>query len=820
MFVKESNYILVPSGRTPPSERRHEIHLIGAKAAGLATLPPHWTPPFFVVSADLYRAWEAADEIGRRETLTQVCIAIQTRCETTLAGGWNNGVVLRSSAVNETMNERGAYESREIPADFGPDALRHSIEKIYESFAQSGGTGAIAIVVQARAHCVLVGHLSNERRVSKSVNHWMWEVEAPNEAESRFNSQRSKPANDHEHLVQETSTAAFEPVLKRVGRWCTGLKSGRTHLEWGASSNKIWLFQIDFEDDQPDSGQDPRALLRASDQSPAGPLPSGSPFHLVDGMESTGWSKIDKIKEFVVDRVAPYPSLHFITGSDFEAARASGLDLTKDIQAVAGDRAVCRTDCRAPGVSKVNLPRTDSVSAEQAITFMIETLSSLRAQGANSEDVCFIIHKFIPAVVAAWALARPTDQIVLVDSLWGLPDGLQYLTHDTFEYDLKRNECSSETIRFKPTFLQETSSGDWVLVRVSRNLTRHRSLAAFDLRDVATQTYNIASRLNKPVQMMWFCDVPEKAGVGRNVPWFMMPPEETSSQLIRRSIAPGLKKLTITTIEDLKDKTSSADGRFVLQLEPKADLFRDSVFIDAVARVAREKNLPVALTGSVLSHAFYSLERAGVSVVTLGGNRKRVRRKQIFRKLVRDEIPIHIAEHGERASLAHIDKSESRAALVVKLFEEAHELLVAVTLQEVIGELADLLEVIRSLSTSTGVDWESVTRAADEKRRSRGSFERNTVLLETSWPKWSEAAESGVPKTIPLKELGRVIHDDDGTHTLTFPALLARGADNVIELSDGSRIAVSITGSGVKIQDLGSSMSDAGRQLAFDFGDE
>ena len=41
------------------------------------------------------------------------------------------------------------------------------------------------------------------------------------------------------------------------------------------------------------------------------------------------------------------------------------------------------------------------------------------------------------------ALAYPDRQVVLVDSLWGLPDGLQYLNHDTFEFDLKRGETSS-----------------------------------------------------------------------------------------------------------------------------------------------------------------------------------------------------------------------------------------------------------------------------------------------------------------------------------------------------------------------------------------
>jgi hypothetical protein len=58
-------------------------------------------------------------------------------------------------------------------------------------------------------------------------------------------------------------------------------------------------------------------------------------------------------------------------------------------------------------------------------------LADLKGRGATPNEVCFIFHKFIPAIGAAWALAKPDQQVVRVDSLWGLPDGLQYLPHDS-----------------------------------------------------------------------------------------------------------------------------------------------------------------------------------------------------------------------------------------------------------------------------------------------------------------------------------------------------------------------------------------------------
>jgi hypothetical protein len=109
---------------------------------------------------------------------------------------------------------------------------------------------------------------------------------------------------------------------------------------------------------------------------------------------------------------------------------------------------------------------------------MNRTVDSLTGQAAKTEEICFIFHKFIPATVAAWALAKPSQQLVLVDSLWGLPDGLQYLPHDTFEFDIRRDGISAEHIRYKPKFLQETDNGEWKLINVARNVARHRSLSS------------------------------------------------------------------------------------------------------------------------------------------------------------------------------------------------------------------------------------------------------------------------------------------------------------------------------------------------------
>jgi hypothetical protein len=145
----------------------------------------------------------------------------------------------------------------------------------------------------------------------------------------------------------------------------------------------------------------------------------------------------------------------------------------------------------------------------------------------------------------------------------------------------------------------------------------------------------------------------------------------------------------------------------------------------------------------------------------------------------------------------------------VKIYEEAHELLAARTPDEVEGELADLLEVVRGLAASTGVNWDDVLARADAKRKKRGGFETGTVLLETAWPKGSDPTKEQT-RSVPLSSLA---HKTEGTSPgLNYAALLAKGTDRTLQLPDGSRIQISLSGFGVSIRLLGTSRSD-GEQI-------
>ena len=240
--------------------------------------------------------------------------------------------------------------------------------------------------------------------------------------------------------------------------------------------------------------------------------------------------------------------------------------------------------------------------------------------------------------------------------------------------------------------------------------------------------------------------------------------------------------------------------RYVLIVQPDVELIRDDDFLKELERIALAIRAPVELYGSVLAHAYYMLTRGGVTVVAAGEPQySRVRGRRVFAKLVRDEIPREIASHGEQTVLAQIPRQESRIALATKLFEETYELLNAHTPPEVEVELADLLEIIRSLASVTGINWEDVQAKAEAKRRQRGGFEKGLVLLETAWPKPGEVVKGGQIPKISLKDLAKS-RLNKGEATFNFAALLLRGSHNRFYGSDGVAYEISLTGEGLKIR--------------------
>jgi predicted house-cleaning noncanonical NTP pyrophosphatase (MazG superfamily) len=120
-------------------------------------------------------------------------------------------------------------------------------------------------------------------------------------------------------------------------------------------------------------------------------------------------------------------------------------------------------------------------------------------------------------------------------------------------------------------------------------------------------------------------------------------------------------------------------------------------------------------------------------------------------KLIRDHIATDIARNEPEARLEQMQDDTYRAFLTMKLVEEAAEFEKVVmdygfvtepegltgttsyTKTKRLGELADVLEVVRSLAEADGRTLEDVVVAADHKRNTKGAFKGHWLLTE----KWT-----------------------------------------------------------------------------------
>jgi len=158
-----------------------------------------------------------------------------------------------------------------------------------------------------------------------------------------------------------------------------------------------------------------------------------------------------------------------------------------------------------------------------------------------------------------------------------------------------------------------------------------------------------------------------------------------------------------------------------------------------------------------------------------------------------------------------------RNALAAKLLEEAQELLATTDPDDVKGELADLLEVVRALADVTGVAWSEVDTAATEKRVRRGGFGSGAVLVGTEWP-IADRPVQRAPEQITLRSLGKVLVDGR-RGTVSYNALLAAPPKGVeIELR-GLRFTLSLTRDGIVIRADGEAVS-LPMQLTLPLGDD
>jgi len=582
-----------------------------------------------------------------------------------------------------------------------------------------------------------------------TINQWSYELELPQWAPSKGINSKFTTSPDPTTSLTCGSQIPHQP-LRSVGHFLVDEFSERCHLEWLVYESTLFLMQIDFEWPQLDVGLDPKDLKL---NAPADlNLEAATDIHPYRIDSKTKWPKLKNLSEFdFEDDAIQAPRIYPLEPKRIVSAMNNKTEydkLVSEMKALTGDRLVVRTDCIKVSANKFNLPRTDTIGVEDAIAWCSKTISQFETQGVEKAKIIFLFHAFLPARASAWAYARLGNPVVIVDALWGLPDGMQVLPVDTYEVNVAQKKVVQTKTTYKPSFLIEVDGGKWDYRSTRTRSGRRQVLTRTDKVEIAVRTSKIANKLNEDAQIMWFCDIPLLYKVGRNLPWFRS--REILDPSPRQDVQ--FKPFRVSNLSDLKRVPTV---QVTLQLSPEADLIRDDTFLESVIAVAKERSLPVQLEGSILGHAYYRLNQENIPVVLMNAPKYyRKRNAQVFGKIVRDKIPTNIAEGGETVREAKLAKGDMQVGLAGKLLEELDEFLRANTDDERAAELADVLEVVKGLANCSGHSWSKIERLAKEKVSKRGGFKEGKVLIETALPHRDSPIER--QEQVRISDLGKV----------------------------------------------------------------
>lgn len=797
---------------TPPEKATFKSHkeitgTYGVKAAGLSFIPPAWRLDFAALSIASNRLWKEGKSIATSEEVAALEKWLNERSYERL--------ILRSSGTDETISDRGKFTSVVVQAGWNIALVVERMEELYRLAHGVEPDAELGVVVQEYLAVDFAGHLSNEYRVSPTINQWSYELERPEWAPSKGLNSKFKTAPDPSASLRCGNQIPHQP-LRSVAHFLVDQFKERCHLEWLVHQSTLYLAQIDFEWPSLDQGLDPKKDIHT--EAPAElNLDAAKLFTAYQVGEKTKWPKLQNLSDFDFENMGLAPRIYPLSPKVLVNARndrKAWSDLREEVASLTGNRLVVRTDCIQKGIKKFNLPRTDTKDAESALAWCVETMKDFAKREIREQNFMFLFHAFLPAKSAAWAYAKPGNPVVIVDALWGLPDGLQVLPVDTYEVNISQEKVVDTRTTFKPKFLTELDDGTWDYRNVKTKCGRHQVLSKSDKLEIATRTASIANKLGEDAQIMWFCEIPDEYQVGRNLPWFRS--REVLDPSPRQEV--HFRPFDVITPADLQRLPNE---KVTLRLSPEANLIRDEAFLDSIVKVAKERGLPVQVEGSILGHAFYKLDQEGIPVVLSNAPKYyRKRNRQVFGKLVRDKIPAAIAAGGETVREAKLAKADLPVGLAGKLLEEMEEFLRATDAEEQAAEIADMLEVVKGLAAATNHSWTSIERIAKAKTEKRGGFRDGRVLIETALPHRDSPLER--QEQVRAADLGGVessktlveIPSSALVATATGPGVIFTYED------DSARFRVSIKDGAVQIARLDSAVPDVDAKQGSLFPDD
>lgn len=729
---------------------------VGQKTFGLLSLPREWTLPFLGVSAELCEQYKANPRALK--TILDKWSQLIIRAAKQVGINDVDEILVRSSGCDEGITRRGKFYSAIGTLQTVDEALGECLQKLVTD--DDLKNERVPLLIQKRCKPEKAkGHLSNERRCYEEKRDWMGESRfVDSDVSSYFQVnlrlwRHNLPQKPPDALSCSLSTHVSE-VLRAPAAWAYS-KGARVHFEWVWDGHTVYLVQADEESHS--EGHDPVKEHASRHYETLTLLPKC--LKTIGAEKDKRFSKIANVFTYITLKLPTAP-LYILDDRKIINQLSEGEipeALQDDIKELVKGSLVIRTDIATKDLrARQLLPRTEEVrDAAKAFEWLV---NQSRKLVKLKEDSAFLFHNFIPAQSAAFAYAEPNQPLVQIESLWGLPEGLYYNSHDKYVVDTLKadinliapEESAKFPVRkkrhFKRFFVSTTPSGKWETLPLGAPFDWKASLTESECRQIAYESRRIALSDMRPVSIMWFVGVPPNTASRAAIPWYHEEFDITKARptIATRTKTPFDKCYLIQTAKDvanLKDGMMASRPGERIRVQPlDEELLRDKSTLKKIGELAKANGSIIVLEGAVLSHAYYQLIETGAIVEVIHpfiGFEER----HGFNKLVRDKIPEIIRQRGEAVTTELLDGEALIMALKKKLVEEAYELLDAKDFQSVVAELADVREVVDTLMEKLSISKSEAGREQDQKHKARGGFDKGIVLIETqSLPPTSKPA--------------------------------------------------------------------------------
>lgn len=686
------------------------------------------TPKFIILTSEFYLLWAKGKDFKTNSELVYNIISdyfFKKDIDT---------IIVRSSAVSENFEERGLFISE--PCKPKTILINQSINNIFEDFKKKcKNSSRIAIILQEYRKPIIQGHLSNERRVTSKKELWVIEKEIISERKIAVSKFKTPPENNRSldySIYSCLNIKSLNDSMAFIASWfCRD--DYRFHIEWLWDGKMFWILQIDEESNQK-KGTNP-----GSDWNKGKWNKSNLDFHkqieleVFETIETSrkNWPKISCVKSFR-ELKFPYWQVYILENEEIIERLSMGqveLSLKSDLINLLTSPIVIRSDVRDN--QELLLARTDTIfELECALEFLTSEAKKFKNAGLNSDQFCFLIHKFIVSVSGALAYAKPNLDRVRIDSTWGIVDGLYFYPHDSFEVDIKTSKIAKK-LRCKFRYVDFDENGKWYAKDAGTHFDWRQSLSGHQIFEIANYTQLLVDKLEKPATVMYFINI--KKGLPEILPWFYSIDEIYDSTTDYTDVIFSEKKIIINSKEDLykyKSIDFSQHKKNKLKLCLDVELLRDKEFIEEIGDFAKENDFVVDIEGSILSHPYYVLRSKGVVVRCFDPLDFSPSTKEFY-KLVRDLIPIKIENQFETVISTKVQPGELLSFLKEKAIEEAFEMYWSRDNDNTIEELSDLFEVILGVCKAFGIQLKEIEKIAERKRQKRGGFDEGVYLIAT-----------------------------------------------------------------------------------------